>query len=213
MAKIVTLKSPSDEDIYPVTDASGIRVTGDVTLQQALDGFVYADDPTSPATPAPWVTADDVDWSTMPGYMHLVAIGRNAGVAFSTNTFIGLGCSKASGQSEIIDSAYAAFSSSTEDIILQPGKYYITVSIRFGDVSGSNNNVFGGISVQNSGTTYDDDDIRIGNWGFTNQRITVEANKYFNFTNTNGTGIRFRVWAQNSGSASKALMYIFRIGD
>lgn len=67
MAKIVTLKSPSDEDIYPVTDASGIRVTGNVTLQQALDGFVYADDPTTPATPDAWITPSDIDWTTMPG--------------------------------------------------------------------------------------------------------------------------------------------------
>ena len=65
MAKIVTLKSPSDEDIYPVTDASGIRVTGNVTLQQALDGFVYADDPTAPANPNAWITPSEVDWSTM----------------------------------------------------------------------------------------------------------------------------------------------------
>lgn len=67
MAKIVTLKSPSDEDIYPVTDASGIRVTGNVTLQQALDGFVYADDPTAPANPEAWITSGDIDWTTMPG--------------------------------------------------------------------------------------------------------------------------------------------------
>lgn len=65
MAKIVTLKNPSDEDIYPVTDASGIRVTGNVTLQQALDGFVYADDPTAPATPTAWITGSDIDWSTV----------------------------------------------------------------------------------------------------------------------------------------------------
>lgn len=64
MAKIVTLKSPSAEDIYPVTDASGIRVTGNVTLQQALDGFVYADDPTAPANPNAWITGSDVDWTT-----------------------------------------------------------------------------------------------------------------------------------------------------
>lgn len=67
MAKIVTLKSPNDEDIYPVTDASGIRVTGNITLQQALDGFVYADNPTTPANPEAWITSRDVDWSTMPG--------------------------------------------------------------------------------------------------------------------------------------------------
>lgn len=158
------------------------------------------------------VTSSDVDWSTMPGYMHLVAIGKNTGVNFATSSFIGLGCSKASGQSEIIDSAYAAFSPSVEDIILQPGRYYITASIRFGDAT-TNNNVFGGLTIKNSGTTYDDDDIRIGNWGFTNQRICIEVNRYFNFTNTNGTSVRFRVWAQSSGSVSRALMYIFRIGD
>lgn len=67
MAKIVTLKSSSNEDIYPVTDASGIRVTGNVTLQQALDGFVYADDPTTQANPEAWITSGDVNWSTMPG--------------------------------------------------------------------------------------------------------------------------------------------------
>lgn len=65
MAKIVTLKSSNDEDIYPVTDASGIRVTGNVTLQQALDGFVYADDPTAPAQPAPWVASSDIRWATI----------------------------------------------------------------------------------------------------------------------------------------------------
>lgn len=64
MAKIVTLKNPNDEDIYPVTDASGIRVTGNITLQQALDGFVYADDPTTPANPDGWITPNDIDWST-----------------------------------------------------------------------------------------------------------------------------------------------------
>lgn len=64
MAKIVTLKSPNAEDIYPVTDASGIRVTGNVTLQQALDGFVYADDPTAPANPDGWITPSDIDWDT-----------------------------------------------------------------------------------------------------------------------------------------------------
>lgn len=65
MARLVTLKSPSDEDIYPVTDASGIRVTGNVTLQQALDGFVYAEDPTAAATASPWVTSSDIDWTTL----------------------------------------------------------------------------------------------------------------------------------------------------
>ena len=64
MAKIVTLKNPNDEDIYPVTDASGIRVTGNITLQQALDGFVYADDPTTPANPDGWITPNDIDWDT-----------------------------------------------------------------------------------------------------------------------------------------------------
>lgn len=32
-----------------------------------LAGGVYADDPTSPAIPAPWVTDSDIDWSTLPG--------------------------------------------------------------------------------------------------------------------------------------------------
>lgn len=40
MAKIVTLKSPSDEDIYPVTDASGIRTTGGGSLQNVIDTLI-----------------------------------------------------------------------------------------------------------------------------------------------------------------------------
>ena len=83
MAKIVTLKSPSDEDIYPVTDASGIRVTGNVTLQQALDGFVYADDPTSSANPDGWVTPSEIDWSA---FSSVIQTGTITNQTFYTNT-------------------------------------------------------------------------------------------------------------------------------
>lgn len=81
MAKIVTLKSPSDEDIYPVTDASGIRVTGNLTLQQALDGFVYADDPTAPANPDGWITSSEVDPTS---FAVLVYVGE---IAFVRQTY------------------------------------------------------------------------------------------------------------------------------
>lgn len=85
MAKIVTLKSPSAEDIYPVTDASGIRVTGNVTLQQALDGFVYADDPTSSVSPEAWITSNDIDWSNI-GFKIIAAGTINVGnVSANTN--------------------------------------------------------------------------------------------------------------------------------
>jgi len=166
----------------------------------------------APAEEVGAITASMIDWSTMPGYMHLVAIGRNSAVSgIPTQTFVGVGCSKASGRSVIIDPTYASFATSTEDIILEPGQYFITASIRFGDVSSQNNNVFCGIKVQDSGVTYDDDDIRTGNWGFTNQRITVEASRYFDFSS--GAKIRFQFWSQQTTTMSSALMYIFRVGD
>ena len=86
MAKIVTLKSPSDEDIYPVTDASGIRVTGNITLQQALDGFVYADDPTAQANPEAWITPSDIDWSAFTDGSTYFTIGSLL-IQFGTKDF------------------------------------------------------------------------------------------------------------------------------
>ncbi len=194
----------------PITDRELPQVVVNKLTKAQYDAATKSADEFYLVTDAK-VEGSDIDWSTTPGYMHLVAIGRNSSVTgISTNTFVGVGCSKASGQSAIIDPTYASFAS-TEDIVLEPGQYFITASIRFGDVSNQNNNVFCGIKVQDSGVTYSDDDIRIGGWSYTNLRVTGEVSRYFDFDG--GAKIRFQFWSQQTTTVSSAIMHIFRIGD
>lgn len=63
--KTVTLKDSNGDTLYPVTDSNVVNINQQKTLAQALDGVVYAEDPTTAVTPAPWVTSSDIDWSTM----------------------------------------------------------------------------------------------------------------------------------------------------
>lgn len=65
--KTVTLKDSNGDTLYPVTDSNVVNINQQKTLAQALDGVVYAEDPTQNATPTAWVTSDDIDWTTMPG--------------------------------------------------------------------------------------------------------------------------------------------------
>lgn len=158
------------------------------------------------------VKSNNIDWSTivLPSGLELVAIGRNSNVTFSNNSFIGVGFSKSSGQSEILNTNYASWKSDSEDMYIEPGRYAFVGSVRFKDAS-SNNNVYAGARVLDSGVTYDDDDIRLGAWTFTNLRITVEFTKYIEITNR--ARVRFNCWQQASNGVTKAQMMIFRIGD
>lgn len=65
--KTVTLKDSNGDTLYPVTDSNVVNINQQKTLAQALDGVVYAEDPTQNATPTAWVTSGDIDWTTMPG--------------------------------------------------------------------------------------------------------------------------------------------------
>lgn len=84
--KVVTLKNSNNDTLYPVTDSNAVNINQQKTLAQALDGVVYAEDPTAAATtmyekqlkdqngdnivPAlgtATVTSTNIDWSTMPG--------------------------------------------------------------------------------------------------------------------------------------------------
>lgn len=65
--KTVTLKDSNGDTLYPVTDSNVVNINQQKTLAQALDGVVYAEDPTAPANPNAWITNSDIDWSTMPG--------------------------------------------------------------------------------------------------------------------------------------------------
>lgn len=62
--KTVTLKDSNGDTLYPVTDSNVVNINQQKTLAQALDGVVYAEDPTQNATPTAWVTGSDINWST-----------------------------------------------------------------------------------------------------------------------------------------------------
>ena len=62
--KTVTLKDSNGDTLYPVTDSNVVNINQQKTLAQALDGVVYAEDPTQNATPTAWVTSDDIAWNT-----------------------------------------------------------------------------------------------------------------------------------------------------
>lgn len=62
--KTVTLKDSNGDTLYPVTDSNVVNINQQKTLAQALDGVVYAEDPTQEAEPTAWVKSSDVDWST-----------------------------------------------------------------------------------------------------------------------------------------------------
>ena len=65
--KSVTLKDSNGDTLYPVTDSNVVNINQQKTLAQALDGVVYAEDPTQNATPTAWVTGSDIDATQMPG--------------------------------------------------------------------------------------------------------------------------------------------------
>lgn len=62
--KSVTLKDSNGDTLYPVTDSNVVNINQQKTLAQALDGVVYAEDPTTSANPNAWITPGDIDWST-----------------------------------------------------------------------------------------------------------------------------------------------------
>lgn len=151
-----------------------------------------------------------VDWTTIRGNLHLVATARNGGVgSLSTSTFEEIKV-VASG-STIDDPNYAAFEDNNNQtrVVLQPGEYLIMGLERFGDAS--SNNCFAGVRVSGGGTTFDSDDWRIGNWGYSNNRLTIEYTRRFTFTTT--AKIDFQHWASNTGMSTRVYMEIYRIGS
>lgn len=63
--KSVTLKDSNGDTLYPVTDSNVVNINQQKTLAQALDGVVYAEDPTTQVQPTAWVTNGDINWSTL----------------------------------------------------------------------------------------------------------------------------------------------------
>lgn len=71
--KSVTLKDSNGDTLYPVTDSNVVNINQQKTLAQALDGVVYAEDPTQNATPTGWVTSSDINWTSVGGMLMYVA--------------------------------------------------------------------------------------------------------------------------------------------
>lgn len=145
------------------------------------------------------ITSDNVDWATFP---RLVAIGEIKSTAITSGgAFVGLGINSTK---TIYDSKYASIASSGEDFTLQPGKYMVIGRIRWLDAN-DNRNCFFGIRVDQGNT----DNIKYGNWGFSNLRLSQETTTVFELSAA--TNIRTVVFTPVANSVSGGIVWVLRI--
>lgn len=146
-----------------------------------------------------YAMAHIVDLTTFP---RLVAIGeiKSTSITYGSD-FVGLGINSTK---TIYDSKYASIAISGEDITLQPGKYMVIGRIRWSDAN-DNRNCFFGIRVDQGNT----DNIKYGNWGFSNLRLSQETTAIFELSAA--TNIRTVVFTPVANSVSGGIVWVLRI--
>lgn len=94
--KTVTLKDSNGDTLYPVTDSNVVNINQQKTLAQALDGVVYAEDPTQSATPTAWVTNSDLNYGTLVKtgtWTNTTTLSNTGSVAYTTVDVTSMGFS------------------------------------------------------------------------------------------------------------------------
>lgn len=101
-----------------------------------LAGGVYADDPASPATPTPWVTSSDIDWSTIKHSAPTTTILETIGTVSSNRSYT------APSNGFLIGKGISWANGGQAGVFLTDSNNYMVGGIPYSEYSGNNQVAF-----------------------------------------------------------------------